>query len=107
MWSQLTVCWDEDRDVAAERAHRVWPNTALPGQLAQDLRTVLHFEDAVELVTPEDVVSEVPCGPDPEPILTKIKEMVEAGVDHVYLHQIGDALAGFVEFWEDELRPAL
>jgi hypothetical protein len=33
--------------------------------------------------------------------------MEEAGVDHVYLHQIGDPLDGFIDFWRDELRPSL
>lgn len=107
IWSQLTICWDEDMSVATERAHRVWPNTALPGTLAQDLRTVLHFEDAVKLVAPEDILGEVPCGPDPEPVLDRIRAMTDVGVDHVYIHQIGDLTDEFVGFWTEQLRPAL
>ena len=107
IWSQLTVCWDPDRSQAVDRAHRLWPNTGLPGQLAQDLRTVLHFEQAVQLVTPEQIEEQVPCGPDPEPILEQVAKMEKLGVDHVYLHQIGDPLDGFVEFWSKELRPEL
>lgn len=107
VWSQLTLCWDEDSDRAVDRALRMWPNTALPGQLTQDLRTVLHFEQAVELVRREDIAAEVPCGPSPGPILERIEEMVDAGVDHVYLHQVGDPLTGFIGFWEDRLRPEL
>jgi hypothetical protein len=49
----------------------------------------------------------VPCGPDPEPILDRITAMVEAGVDHVYLHQIGPDQEGFGKFWDDELAGAL
>src|SRR5262245_6657105 len=30
VWTQLTVCWDESREDAIERAHRVWANTGLP-----------------------------------------------------------------------------
>lgn len=107
IWSQLTLCWDPDRSAAIERAHRVWPNTALPGQLAQDLRTVLHFEQAVALVTPGDIEKDVPCGPEAGPILDAIAEMKVGGVDYVYLHQIGDPLDGFVDFWTEELRPEL
>jgi len=33
--------------------------------------------------------------------------MTEAGVDHVYLHQIGDPMDGFLDFWEKELKTAL
>lgn len=107
VWSQLTVCWDPDPEVAIDRAHRVWPNTGLPGQLAQDLRTVQHFEEATSMVRREDMESSLPCGPDPGPILESISEATEIGVDHVYLHQVGDPLDGFMDFWADELRPEL
>jgi coenzyme F420-dependent glucose-6-phosphate dehydrogenase len=107
VWAQLSVCWDPDEATAVERAHRLWPNTALPGQLAQDLRTVQHFEEAVQLVTPEDVASDVVCGPDLGRIVEEVREMEKAGVDHVYIHQIGDPMDGFIDAWVDELAPAL
>lgn len=107
VYSQITVCHAATRDEGVATAHRLWPNTALPGQLAQDLRTVLHFEQATELVTPERVAADVPCGPDPGPMVEEAVAAVEAGVDHLYFHQIGDDQEGFVEFWGDELRPAL
>ena len=107
VWSQLSMCWAESEEKAVEQAHRLWPNTALPGQLAQDLRTVLHFEQAVQVVRPEDIAAAMPCGPDPAPVLESIGQAREAGVDHVYLHHIGDPLDGFLDFWSDQLEPSL
>ncbi|MGC2239670.1 MAG: TIGR03557 family F420-dependent LLM class oxidoreductase [Acidimicrobiia bacterium] len=107
IWTQLSMCWDPDADDAVDRAHRIWPNTALPGQMAQEMRTVLEFEQAVELVGRDDIGSSIPCGPDPEPIIDSIGEAVEAGIDHVYLHQIGDPTDGFIDFWLDEIRPKI
>jgi G6PDH family F420-dependent oxidoreductase len=107
IFSQLTLCWGPDRDEAIELAHRQWPNTGLPGQLNQELRTMLDFEQAVELVTPELIGDEVPCGPDPEPVIEKVLEARDAGVDHLYFHQIGNDQEGFVAFWEKEIRDAL
>ena len=107
IYSQLTVSWGEDEEEAIETAHRLWPNTGLPGQLNQDLRTILNFEEAVELVTPESVAEKVPCGPDPAPIIEKALEAREAGVDHLYFHQIGEDQEGFVDFWEKEIRDEL
>ena len=46
VYSQLTLCWAEDRDKAVETAHRNWPNAEVPGQLSQDLPTPAHFEQA-------------------------------------------------------------
>jgi coenzyme F420-dependent glucose-6-phosphate dehydrogenase len=105
VWTQLSLCWDEDEEAALERAHRVWPNTGLPGQLAQDLRTVEHMEQATSLVTKEQLAESLPIGPDPEPILKSISEARAAGMEYIYLHQIGDPLDGFFEFWTDEIAP--
>ena len=107
VFSQLTVCWGPDREDAIELTHKVWPNTGLPGQLNQELRTILDFEQAVELVTPEKLAEKVPCGPDPDSIIEKALEARDAGVDHLYFHQIGDDQEGFVDFWEKEIREAL
>lgn len=107
VYSQLTLCWNPEVDVAVETAHRQWPNTGLPGQLNQDLRTILHFEQAVELVTPDMIRESIPCGPDPDPVIESAQAAVQAGVDHLYLHQIGDDQEGFLRFWEKELADPL
>ncbi len=106
VYSQLTLSWAESKAEAVETAHSLWPNTAIPGQLPQDLRTPLHFEQAAELVTPELIAESIPCGPDLGPILESVGEAQAAGVDHVYFHQVGD-MEGFLRFWDDELAPAL
>ena len=107
IFSQLTLCWGPDRDEAIALAHRQWPNTGLPGQLNQELRTMLDFEQAVELVTPERISEKVPCGPNSEPVIEKVLEARDAGVDHLYFHQVGEDQAGFVTFWEKEVLTAL
>jgi G6PDH family F420-dependent oxidoreductase len=107
VWSQLTLSWDPDADTAIDRAWRQWANTAVPGQLSQDLRTVEHFEQAVEGVTREQIAEQVACGPDLDPVVESVRSAVDAGVDHVYFHQIGDPLDGFIDVWTSELRAAL
>jgi G6PDH family F420-dependent oxidoreductase len=107
VYSQLTLCWAPSRDEALATAHRIWPTSGVPGQLSQDLPTPAHFEQAVQLVTPELLAESVPCGPDPAPVLAAVREMRDAGVDHVYFHQIGPDQDGFVRFWSDELAPEL
>jgi G6PDH family F420-dependent oxidoreductase len=104
---QLTLCWASSKDEAVETALRVWPNSAIPGQLAQDLPTPTHFEQASQLVQAKDIAESMPCGPDPEPVLEQLASYQEAGIDHVHLHQIGPDQEGFFRFWEDEVRPKL
>jgi len=104
---QVSLCWGPDRDQAVETAHRVWPNSGVPGQLSQELPTWTHFEQAAELVTAEMVGSSMACGPDPGPVIEQLRTFVDAGFDHVHLHQIGPDQEGFLDFWARELQPRL
>jgi len=107
VYAQLTMCWAPQRDDAVATAYRVWPNTAVPGQLSQDLSTPALFEQAIERVTPEMIAESVPCGPDPGPVVDAVEQLVAAGVDHVHFHQIGADQDGFGDFWRDSLAPGL
>jgi G6PDH family F420-dependent oxidoreductase len=101
----MKVCWAADEAEALQTAHRLWPNEALPGELAQVLPTPQHFEQASQLVTPEMVGELVPCGPDPEVHAAKIQEAFDAGYDEVYVQQIGPDQEGWLRFYERELLP--
>jgi coenzyme F420-dependent glucose-6-phosphate dehydrogenase len=104
-YGQLTVCWAENEAEAIRTAHEIWPNAGLTGQLSQELCNVAHFEQAVELVTPELVAKSVVCGPDPARYLAKIQAYVDAGYDHIYLHQIGPDQEGFFRFCQQTIMP--
>jgi coenzyme F420-dependent glucose-6-phosphate dehydrogenase len=106
-YAQLNLCWAEDEASGRKTAHQVWPNAAIPGQLAQDLPTWTHFEQAAGLVGEEDATSSVPCGPDVEPVLESVRAFRDAGYDHLYFHQIGPDQRGFFDFWTTTLQPAL
>ena len=100
-------CWGEDEGAARALAHRLWPNMGLPGELAQELPTPAHFEQACELVTEEMVGDAIPCGPDPEPYVERLQEYADAGYDEVYIHNIGPDQEGFLRFFADEVLPEL
>ncbi|MBI2704805.1 MAG: TIGR03557 family F420-dependent LLM class oxidoreductase [Actinobacteria bacterium] len=106
-YAQLNVCWADDAASARKTVHQMWPNTGIPGQLAQDLPTWTHFEQAAELVTEGDATRSVPCGPKVEPILESVRRFRDAGYDHLYFHQIGPDQHGFLDFWTTTLRRAL
>jgi G6PDH family F420-dependent oxidoreductase len=42
----MKMCWAETVDAGMDTTHRLWPNSALPGQLAQTLPTPQDFEQA-------------------------------------------------------------
>ncbi len=105
-YGKVTVCWAESEEKARRIAHEWWPNTALKG-VGSDLPTPAHFGEAAEMVTEDDVAAKVPCGPDPERHLEVIRKFVDAGFSHVYFHQVGPDQAGFFDFYDREILPAL
>ena len=106
-YAQATVCWAADEEQAKKTAHEWWPNAGIGGELSQELPLPRHFEQAAELVTPDTIAEKLPLGPDPERHAEGIKQFVDAGYDHVYIHQIGPDQEGFFDFFERELAPRL
>ena len=106
-YGQITVCWAASEDEAKKTAHEIWPNAGLGGDLTYELPLPLHFEQASEHVTPDDLAEKLPLGPDPDPYLEQIREFEEAGFDHIYFHQIGPDQDGFVEFFQREVLTRL
>ena len=103
----VKVCWGEDEQQAVKTAHRLWANSGIPGEAAQELRMPQHFEQVSALVTEEMTAESTACGPDPERHLAAITPYLEAGYDEVFVSQMGTEQEGFFTFWEKELQPRL
>ena len=97
------VCFMADEDEARRTAHRLWPNEALPGELAQVLPTPSHFEQACELVEPDMLVT--PVGPDLDAHVASLQQYADAGVDELYVQQIGPNQDGFFTTWAEHVLP--
>jgi hypothetical protein len=48
----------------------------------------------------------VVCGPDPDRHLEALEGYVDAGFDHVYVHQVGSDQERFFDFYEREVAAA-
>ncbi len=106
-FGQVTVCWAADEAAARRTAFEIWPNAAIKGELAQELPTPAHFEQAAQMVSEDDVAEAVICGPDPDRHLEAIREYADAGYTHVYVHQVGPDQEGFMRFYQGEVLPKL
>jgi G6PDH family F420-dependent oxidoreductase len=104
---EITVCWAADEESAKKTAYDIWPNAGIKGQLSQELAMPSMFEEAAEMVTPDQLAERVPCGPDPERHLQAIREYEEAGFDHIYIHQIGPDQDGFFDYYKQQVLPKL
>ena len=100
-------CWARDEREAKRTAHEWWPNAAIGGELGQELPLPRHFEQAAENVTEDDVAKVVTCGPEVDRHVEIIRKYIDAGYDHVYVHQIGPDQHGFFRFYEKDVLPQI
>jgi coenzyme F420-dependent glucose-6-phosphate dehydrogenase len=105
-YGQLDVCVADDEAEARHIAHAQWAAPAgIPPRLLPKLRVPADFEAVAELVDEERVAEKVVCGIDAGRHLARIQEFVEAGFDHVHVHQVGDDQETFFRFYEAEVLP--
>jgi G6PDH family F420-dependent oxidoreductase len=102
-YGQLHVCWAQDEGKARSLALRQWPNGAISGSYFLELPLPAHFEEAADVLDESDIAESIVCGPDPDRHREAIQEYIDAGYDHVYIHQIGPDQEGFIEFYEREV----
>ena len=106
-YGQLHVCWAQSEEEARRTALEWWPNGAISGSHFLELPLPSHFEEAVELVSEGDIAESIVCSPDPERHVSAIREYIDAGYDHVYVHQVGPDQEGFFDFYERAVLPEL
>jgi coenzyme F420-dependent glucose-6-phosphate dehydrogenase len=106
-YGKVTVCWAEDEREAVRTAHRTWRSSGIPGQASQELPLPMHFEQVSELVTEDMVAESMICGPDADRHLEGIKAFVDAGFDHVAVHQVGPDQEGGIRFYRERIMPRL
>jgi G6PDH family F420-dependent oxidoreductase len=102
---QVKVAWATSAAKARDLAFERWPTAGLTGELKQELPTPRHFEEAVSVLSKDDVVSTFPCGPDPQVHIEAITKYFENGYDEVYVTQVGSDQSGFARFYEREVLP--
>jgi G6PDH family F420-dependent oxidoreductase len=99
------VCFGPDKAEAVKTVTRIWPNESIPGELAQVLPNPAHFEQAAELVTEEMIAESVPCGPDLDEHVAALQEFADAGVDHLFIQQIGTGHEEFFTAYAETVLP--
>jgi G6PDH family F420-dependent oxidoreductase len=106
-YGQVALSWAPDDDTARHQAWELF-RFGLPGwKVMAELPTPAAFEAATKTAREDDVAGLVACGPQPEVHVEAVRRFQEAGFDHVAVVQTGPDQAGFLRFWEEEVRPKL
>ncbi|HEX2293924.1 MAG TPA: TIGR03557 family F420-dependent LLM class oxidoreductase [Actinomycetota bacterium] len=106
-YAEVNVCWAASEEEAKKTALEWWPVAGLGGTLMQELALPSHFEAAAEPLDADKVSETLAVGPDPDVHIENIRKFVDAGFDHVWIHQIGPDQDGFFDFYEKQVLPKL
>ncbi|WP_016910502.1 TIGR03557 family F420-dependent LLM class oxidoreductase [Streptomyces xiaopingdaonensis] len=102
-YAEVPVAWAPDADEAAQAALDGSRFMVLGWKVMSELPNPAHFEAASAWLGTDDIRTELPCGPDPEPYLRTARAYADAGFDHLVLMNAGPDPEGFLGFYRREL----
>jgi hypothetical protein len=106
-YSEAVLAYAATEEEGLRIAHERFRFSALGWAVNSELPTVAGFEAATKAVRPDDLAESIAAGPDPETHLAAIRKYVDAGYDHIVLTAPGPDQAGFIDFFERDLKPKL
>ncbi len=104
---QVNVCVAETEAEARKLAFEICPTVGLPGELGNLLPSPTHYEEAVQLLSEDDVAKVILCDPDPDAHVAKLQEGIDAGFDHLHVYQVGPDQERFFKLYEESVLPRL
>ena len=102
---QVKVSWAPDEDEALAAAHDQWRTNVFPSDLMADLERVEQFEQAARHVRPEDVRDSVLVSSDLARHAAWLKELLELGVDELFVHHVGKEQRPFIDAFGEHVLP--
>jgi len=106
-YAEVTLGYAQSEAAALKMVHERFRFGALGWSVMSEAPTVESFEAATKYIRPEDLNDSAGLGPDPENHLKAIGKFIDAGFDHIVLTGVGDDQAGFIDFFQRELKPRL
>lgn len=106
-YSEAALAYAPSEEKAKTIAKERFAFSALGWHVNTELPTPAAFEAAVKYIRPEDLAETIGMGPDVDRHVAAVKPYIKAGFDHIALVGIGPDQAGFIDFFEKKLGPAL
>lgn len=102
---QVKVAWASTEEEALAGAHDQWRTNVFDPVLMADLETVEQFEAAATHVRPEDVRAGVLVSSDPGRHAAWLHEILDLGVDQLYLHHVPRPQRRFIDTFGAQVLP--
>lgn len=103
---EIKLSYDTDAAVALENT-RFWAPLALSKEQKHDITDPMEMEAAADALPIEQIASRWIVGNDPDEVVAKIKDYVDAGLNHLVFHAPGQDQRRFLELFEKDLAPRL
>ncbi|QQR34832.1 TIGR03885 family FMN-dependent LLM class oxidoreductase [Devosia oryziradicis] len=103
IYLQHALSWAETEDEALGQALDQWGPVIAGGEVNWDLRRPADFDSIGKLAGPDDLARCLKVSSDVSRHLGWLGELMELGVDHIYLHNVGRNQRAFVERFGPEL----
>lgn len=104
--AHVNVSWAPDQQQAVQQALTRFPIGAM--RFARgDLRSPLMVEQIAALVRADDLDDRLLVSADPDRHVLLLKQFLDAGYDQVYVHNVGDNHAEFIELYRSRVLPAV
>jgi coenzyme F420-dependent glucose-6-phosphate dehydrogenase len=107
VYLKVQLSYDTTYAAALEGAHEQWKNNVFASALLSDIRSPQGFDAAGAMVKPEDLLPSVRISDSTDQHLQWLMDDVEAGVSHLYLHNVNTQQSGFIEAFGAHVLPDL
>lgn len=103
-YAEASVCWADDKESGKKTAYKYWPILSNNG-LNYEIPNPRFFDKLAAKTDQETLTRNITCGDDPQDHIDEIRRFVDAGYDHVFVHQLGPHQEGFIKFYMEEVLP--
>jgi coenzyme F420-dependent glucose-6-phosphate dehydrogenase len=103
---EIKLSYDTDADAALENT-RFWAPLALTSEQKGGLEDPLEIQRAADALPIEQVASRWIVATDPDDAIGKVKQYVDAGLNHLVFHAPGEDQERFLTLFEEQLMPGL
>lgn len=107
VYIQVHLSWAPDEASALAIAHDQWRSNVFSSELAWNLELPSQFDAAARVVRPEDLHGPVLVSSDLDVHRARLTDLVELGIDGMFLHHVGQEQHAFVDTFADHILPEL
>ena len=107
VYLKVQLSYDSTYAKALSGAHEQWKNNVFVSALLSDIRLPQGFDAAGAMVKPEDMLESVRISDSTNQHLEWLMDDINAGVSHLYLHNVNTQQAQFIDVFGQEVLPHL